>query len=45
MESLEINYKKKIILNLLGWEMGWLAVYIIFSIVFSLALRKVMKVY
>src|SRR3989344_3715081 len=45
IKSLEINYQKHIVLNLLGWKMGWLAVYIILSIAFSLGLRKLMKVY
>ncbi len=45
VKSLTVNHKKKIIMNLLGWKLGWLGTYIIFSIVFSLGLRKVMKVY
>src|SRR3989338_5069340 len=45
VKSLAVNHKKKIVMNLLGWKMGWLATYIIFSIVFSLGLRKIMKVY
>jgi len=39
----QIDYKKKIVLPLLGW--GWLGSYIIFSIIFSMLLRKLMKVY
>lgn len=31
--------------SLFGWYPGWLAVYIIFSIVFSLGLRKLLKIY
>ncbi len=31
--------------SLFGWEPGWIGTYIIFSIVFSTLLRKVMKVY
>lgn len=31
------------ILNLFGWRVGWLGSYIIFSIIFSMLLRKVMK--
>ena len=45
VKSLAVNHKKKIVMNLLGWKMGWLATYIIFSIGFSLGLRKIMKVY
>lgn len=32
-------------LSLFGWRPGWLGTYIIFSLVFSMALRKIMKVY
>jgi uncharacterized membrane protein (DUF106 family) len=31
--------------SLFGWEPGWLATYIFFSLVFSLVLRRVMKIY
>ena len=31
--------------KLLGWEPGWLGLYIIFSLVFSLGLRKLLKIY
>ena len=31
--------------SLFGWHPGWLGVYIIFSIIFSMALRKIFKVY
>lgn len=43
--SIQINYKPNKILNLFGWKLGWLGAYIIFSIVFTIGLRKVMKVY
>lgn len=39
---IEINNKKKIFLNILGW--GWLGTYIIFSLLFNLILRKLLKV-
>lgn len=42
---IQIDYKPKKILNLLGWKLGWLGTYIIFSIIFTIGLRKVMKVY
>jgi uncharacterized membrane protein (DUF106 family) len=45
VESITINHQKKIVMNLLGWKLGWLGTYIIFSIAFSLGLRKLMKVY
>ena len=36
---------KLVVMNLPGWKVGWLGAYIIFSIVFSMALRKFLKVY
>lgn len=32
-------------LSIFGWQPGWLAVYIILSIVFSMGLRKALKIY
>jgi len=48
IKSITINYKKLRPLGdfeIFGWEPGWLAIYIIFSIVFSIGLRKLFKVY
>lgn len=45
LTTISTNQGKKIILNLFGWKLGWLGSYIIFSIVFSIFLRKWMKVY
>lgn len=45
IKSIQINYAPKKILNLFGWKLGWLGTYIIFSIIFTMSLRKVMKVY
>src|SRR3989344_4199474 len=45
IKSIQINYIQKKIINLFGWKIGRLGPYIIFSIVFTMALRKVMKVY
>lgn len=45
IKSIQIGYKPKKILNLLGWKLGWLGTYIIFSIIFTMALRKLLKVY
>jgi len=43
--KIEIKYNKLKVLNLFGWELGWLGTYIIFSLVFSIVLRKLMKVH
>jgi len=44
VQSISISHEKIIVLNLFGWKLGWLGSYIIFSIIFSLILRKLMKV-
>lgn len=44
-EQLNINNKPIKALNVFGWEIGWLGAYIIFSLVFGIGTRKVMKVY
>ena len=41
----QIDYNPKKILNLFGWKLGWLGTYIIFSIIFTMSLRKIFKVY
>jgi uncharacterized membrane protein (DUF106 family) len=44
----QINYNKLKPLgdySIFGWRPGWLGIYIIFSIVFSMVLRKVLKIY
>ncbi|MBI2135058.1 DUF106 domain-containing protein [Candidatus Woesearchaeota archaeon] len=45
VKLIEIEYKKKILLNLFGWKLGWLGTYIILAIAFSIIIRKVIKVY
>lgn len=45
VESIEIEHKPKKLLNLLGWKVGWLGTYIIFSIIFSILIRRIIKVY
>ncbi len=49
IEKIKVNYNKLRPLgpdfSLFGWQPGWLGVYIILSLVFSLGLRKVLKVY
>ena len=42
---IKIDYKKNIVLNIFGWKLGWLGSYIILSIIFSMLLRKLMKIY
>lgn len=45
IKSISIDYNQKKVLNLFGWRIGWLGTYIIFSIIFSILIRKVIKVY
>lgn len=45
VKSIELGNKPQMMLNLFGWKIGWLGTYIIFALIFSMALRKVMKVY
>ena len=45
MKTITASNREKIVMNLLGWKLGWLGTYIIFSIIFSITLRKWMKVY
>ncbi|MBR9682983.1 DUF106 domain-containing protein [Candidatus Woesearchaeota archaeon] len=52
LTQLKINYDKLKPLNQLspdfsifGWQPGWLGLYIIFSLVFSMGLRKLLKIY
>ncbi|MBS3158476.1 DUF106 domain-containing protein [Candidatus Woesearchaeota archaeon] len=45
VKSISVPYKKLIVFNLFGWQLGWLGVYIIESILLSLGLRKWWNVY
>jgi uncharacterized membrane protein (DUF106 family) len=45
IKSINVGNEKKVVLNLFGWEMGWLAAYIILSIIFSMSLRKLLKLH
>ncbi|MDP7116585.1 MAG: EMC3/TMCO1 family protein [Candidatus Woesearchaeota archaeon] len=45
VKSIRINNDSLKVLNIFGWRLGWLGTYIILSILFSIGLRKVMKVY
>jgi uncharacterized membrane protein (DUF106 family) len=38
------NNEKKLV-NLFGWKVGWLGTYIFFSILFSIVVRRIIKVY
>jgi len=45
VKLIKINNEKLKVLNLFGWQIGWLGTYILFSIVLSIVLRKILKVY
>jgi len=48
IEKIQINYNKLKpagTFSLFGWQPGWLGWYILFSIVFSMGLRKFLKIY
>ena len=45
VKQISIDNNKIIVFNLFGWKIGWLGSYIILSIVFSMGLRKLFKVY
>ncbi len=45
VKTISIDYKKRILIDT-GWlQLGWLGTYFLFSIIFSIGLRKVMNVY
>lgn len=45
LKTIKIDNEKLKPLNLFGWRLGWLGTYIIFSIVFSISLRKILKIH
>lgn len=45
VKSIQINYKKQIVMNLFGWRLGWLGTYILLALVFSIVLRKILNVH
>ncbi|MBN2567125.1 TMCO1/EMC3 family protein [Candidatus Woesearchaeota archaeon] len=45
VKEIRVGNEKLIVLDLLGWRIGWLGTYIIFSILFSMVMRKLLKVY
>jgi len=45
VKNIIASNEKRIVMNLFGWQLGWLGTYILFSIAFSIGLRKLFKVY
>lgn len=45
VKSITTSNEKRKILNLFGWKIGWLGSYILFALVFSMLLRKLLRVY
>ena len=45
LNTITINNEKLKIFNLFWWRLGWLGTYIIVSIITSMLLRKLLKVY
>lgn len=45
LKALQINNQPLKAVNLFGWKIGWLGSYIIFSLIFSMALRKMLKLH
>jgi uncharacterized membrane protein (DUF106 family) len=45
VKIITIDNEKVKPLNLFGWKIGWLGTYIIFSLIFSMGLRKVLKLH
>jgi len=45
VKSIETIHDKLVVMNLFGWELGWFGSYFVFVLVFSMALRRLMKVY
>ena len=45
IRQISIDNNKMKVFNLFGWKVGWLGSYIILSIIFSMAIRKLFKVY
>ena len=48
VKQITINYNKLKPLGtfkIFGWQPGWLGLYIIFSLIFSMSLRKILKIY
>ena len=44
VEKITVGNKKLIVMNLFGWQLGWLGTYIIFSLIISMGLRKLLDI-
>ena len=45
VKTISIDMEQIQVLNIFGWKLGWLGTYIIFSLIFTFGLRKLLKVY
>ncbi|MBW2966124.1 DUF106 domain-containing protein [Candidatus Woesearchaeota archaeon] len=45
VREIKINNEKTVPLSIFGWKIGWLGTYIIFSLIFSITLRKILKLH
>ena len=45
IKMITLNNQKLIAMNLFGWKIGWLGTYIMFSLIFGIGLRKLLKIY
>jgi len=45
VKTIETEHKPLKILNLFGWKLGWLGTYILSSILFSMSMRKLLKLH
>ena len=45
VKVLETKHEKTVPMQIFGWKIGWLGTYIIFSIIFSMTLRKILKIH
>ncbi len=43
LKQIAVGNQKLVLFNLFGWKVGWLGMYIVCSIIFSMSLRKLMK--
>jgi len=45
IKGISIDNEKVIALNIFGWKLGWLGTYILCSLIFSMSLRKLLKIH